>query len=90
MEELYLEEPTMKYRELRTEEIAQLERNGCVCENWSGVKVAWGDASYTDRIVNVTFSGEVRLGSCEGYHCQCEYILKVFHNRCFLFFLFGS
>ena len=58
----------MAYRNLSTEEIAQLERNGCVCENWGGVQVNWGEASYTDRIVNVTFSGEIRLGSCEGYH----------------------
>ena len=30
--------------------------------------VAWGEQSYTDRIVNVTFSGSIRLGSFEGYH----------------------
>ena len=58
----------MKYRNLSNDEIAQLVRNGCVCENWGGVQVAWGEASYTDRIVNVTFSGEIRLGSFEGYH----------------------
>ena len=30
--------------------------------------VSWGGQSYTDRIVNVTFSGSIRLGSFEGYH----------------------
>ena len=39
-----------------------------MCEDWSNVLVAWGEQSYTDRIVNVTFSGSIRLGSFEGYH----------------------
>ena len=56
------------YRSLTSEEVARLEANGCLCENWSEVQVAWGAESYTDRIVNVTFSGRIRLGSCEGYH----------------------
>ena len=56
------------YRHLSQEEIRTLEANGCLCENWDDVQVSWGDACYTDRIVNVTFSGRIRLGSFEGYH----------------------
>ena len=58
----------MDYRNLSTVEISTLVANGCVCEDWSNVLVAWGEQSYTDRIVNVTFSGSIRLGSFEGYH----------------------
>ena len=58
----------MDYRNLSTVEISTLIANGCVCEDWSNVLVAWGEQSYTDRIVNVTFSGSIRLGSFEGYH----------------------
>ena len=58
----------MEYRNLTSQEIAVLENAGCLCEDWSDVKVKWGDSSYTDRIVNVTFSGRIRLGSFEGYH----------------------
>ena len=57
-----------KYRQLTENEISTLTGNGCVCEDWSNVLVAWGEQSYTDRIVNVTFSGSIRLGSFEGYH----------------------
>ncbi len=58
----------MDYRNLSTVEISTLVANGCVCDDWSNVLVAWGEQSYTDRIVNVTFSGSIRLGSFEGYH----------------------
>jgi len=57
-----------KYRQLTENEISTLTGNGCVCEDWSNVLVAWGEQSYTDRIVNVTFSGSIKLGSFEGYH----------------------
>ena len=56
------------YRQLTQQEISVLAGNGCVCEDWSRVLVRWGEESFTDRIVNVTFSGDVRLGSFEGYH----------------------
>lgn len=56
------------YRQLTPQEISVLAGNGCVCEDWSRVLVRWGKESFTDRIVNVTFSGDVRLGSFEGYH----------------------
>ena len=56
------------YRQLTPQEISVLAGNGCVCEDWSRVLVRWGEESFTDRIVNVTFSGDVRLGSFEGYH----------------------
>ena len=56
------------YRKLTEKEIAILDANGCVCEDWSRVQVSWGEQSYTDRIVNVTFSGDIRMGSFEGYH----------------------
>lgn len=56
------------YRNLTAQEISVLTGNGCLCEDWSQVLVSWGEQSYTDRIVNVTFSGQIRLGSFEGYH----------------------
>ena len=56
------------YRNLTTSEIEALTANGCLCEDWGGVRVAWGDKTYTDRIVNVTFSGQIRLGAFEGGH----------------------
>ena len=56
------------YRKLTEKEIAILDANGCVCEDWGRVQVSWGEQSYTDRIVNVTFSGDIRMGSFEGYH----------------------
>ena len=57
-----------EYRNLTDGEIAILEQNGCLCADWADVLVRWGDESFTDRIVNVTFSGRIRIGSCEGYH----------------------
>ena len=59
---------TPAYRNLTSEEISVLTGNGCLCEDWSQVMVSWGERSYTDRIVNVTFSGRIRMGSFEGYH----------------------
>ena len=58
----------MEYRNLTPAEINSLQANGCLCENWDDVLVNWGDNTYTDRIVNVTFSGRIRLGSFDGYH----------------------
>ena len=55
------------YRHLTATEVEALQANGCLCENWDDVQVHWGDNTYTDRIVNVTFSGTIRMGSFEGY-----------------------
>ena len=58
----------MEYRKLNAKEIADLEGNGCRCGNWEDVLVSWGEATYTERIVNVSFSGKIRMGSFEGSH----------------------
>ena len=58
----------MEYRPLTKLEIDALTANGCLCEDWGDVLVAWGDKSWTDRIVSVTFSGRIRMGSFEGSH----------------------
>ncbi len=50
-----------QYRLLTSEEITQLERNNCVCNNWQKVQVALGFT--TDYIRNVEFSGEIKLGT---------------------------
>ena len=57
-----------EYRNLTSNEISILEGNGCLCEDWNDVLVSWGEDTYTDRIVNVTFSGRIRLGSFDGNH----------------------
>ena len=56
----------MEYRNLTPAEVSALQKSGCICDDWSKVLVNWGDESWTDRIVNVTFSGDVKLGSFEG------------------------
>lgn len=48
------------YRLLHTEEISQLEAQGCVCENWTLVKVV--ECFKTENIRSTTFSGTVFLG----------------------------
>lgn len=54
----------MNYRNLKDSEISQLEKNGCSSEDWSQVKVKAGfDAQ---RLHNVYFAGEVKLGSFSG------------------------
>ncbi|GAO30345.1 DUF4954 family protein [Geofilum rubicundum] len=53
----------MKFRNLSTEEIAQLERNGCVCRDWSLITVK-SDFS-ASNIRNVQFSGRVSIGLLE-------------------------
>ncbi|MFZ2340937.1 MAG: DUF4954 family protein [Bacteroidales bacterium] len=57
---------TIKYRKLTKEDIVSLTRNGCSSEDWSGIQVAEGfDPS---RYVNVTFSGNIKLGRLNGTH----------------------
>jgi NDP-sugar pyrophosphorylase family protein len=48
------------YRGLKQEEIEVLERRGCICEDWNKVEVKEGFRP--ERLRNVVFSGEVRLG----------------------------
>jgi len=50
----------MKFRNLSTEEIDQLEKSGCVCNDWSLIKVKQGFS--TRNIRNVIFSGNVSIG----------------------------
>jgi hypothetical protein len=50
----------MKFRNLSTEEICQLEKGGCVCHDWPLVKVKEGFTAQNIR--NVQFSGDVSIG----------------------------
>ena len=53
------------YRELSSDEIAMLQSQGCQAQQWEQVMVSEGiDLS---QVVNVAFSGYVRLGSLGGY-----------------------
>lgn len=54
----------MNYRNLTTSEISALESRLCRCDDWSRVKVSadFNPASYR----NVTFSGDISLGSTAG------------------------
>jgi len=49
------------YRKIEPAEISILTSNGCFCENWSRVNVKEGFVA--DNIRNVTFSGDIYLGS---------------------------
>ncbi len=53
----------MTYRELNAAEIAALESQGCTAGDWSLVRVA--DPFVTSNYKNVTFSGNVRLGTTD-------------------------
>lgn len=50
----------MKFRNLSTEEIDQLENNGCLCDDWTQIRVKEGFS--TRNIRQVTFSGKVSIG----------------------------
>jgi hypothetical protein len=51
----------IEYRNLTKEEISLMEQRGCICQDWSQVKVANGfDAA---NLRNVSFSGQIRIGS---------------------------
>jgi carbonic anhydrase/acetyltransferase-like protein (isoleucine patch superfamily) len=57
---------TIKYRKLTKEETISLTHNGCSCDDWSAIQVAEGfDPS---RYINVTFSGNIKLGRLNGTH----------------------
>jgi len=54
--------PSVKYRDLTASEIKTMNAGGCRCDNWEVVKVTMGfDPSL---FMNVTFSGDVKLGAC--------------------------
>lgn len=50
----------MKFRNLSTEEIDQLEKKGCVCSDWALIKVKEGFSTLNIR--NVIFSGNISIG----------------------------
>ena len=54
----------MNYRKLTAEEIARLQAQSCLADNWDRVSVAVG--FNTDYVHHTRFSGEVRLGVFEG------------------------
>lgn len=59
----------MNYRKLTTNEVAQLELQGCTATDWSRVSVAHDfDTQY---VVGAHFSGDIRIGSLHG-----EFTLK--------------
>jgi NDP-sugar pyrophosphorylase family protein len=51
---------TDKHISLTKEQIAQLEKQNCICADWKDVLVAPGFK--TDHIKNTTFSGKIKLG----------------------------
>ena len=55
-----------KYRPLTSSEIAHLEANGCVADNWENVMVA--DTFTATHIARVRFSGRIRLGAFHATH----------------------
>ncbi len=50
-------------RHLLSEEIADLEMNGCTADNWENIKVA--SPFHAEHVCNVHFSGSVTLGLFE-------------------------
>ncbi len=51
----------MTYRNLTRHEIAVLEEQGCIAENWSQIEVKPGFAA--ENIRNVMFAGDIRIGA---------------------------
>ena len=51
----------MTYRNLTRHEIAVLEEQGCIAENWSQIEVKPGFVA--DNIRNVMFAGDIRIGT---------------------------
>ena len=54
----------MKFRQIEPLEIQALERQGCLCNDWSQVEVI--EQFRSDHIHNVTFGGKVRIGLIDG------------------------
>jgi hypothetical protein len=51
----------MSYRNLTRHEIAILEKQGCIAENWSQIEVKPGFVA--DNIRNVMFAGDIKIGT---------------------------
>jgi hypothetical protein len=51
----------MKYRNLTKNEIAVLEKQGCIADNWSNITVKSGFEP--DTIRNVMFAGDIKIGT---------------------------
>lgn len=73
------------YRKLLSQEIRQLEMQGCSCKNWGDVEVVNGFRP--DRVRDSSFSGQIKLGRFErvfelpGGICKRSGIRNVaFHN----------
>ena len=61
-------------RHLLSEEIADLEKNGCTADNWENIKVA--SPFHAEHVCNVHFSGNVALRSEErrvGKECRSRW-----------------
>lgn len=52
------------WRCLSAEEVAQLTEQGCLCDNWSRIQVV--DGFSAERVRDVHFSGDVKLGKFDG------------------------
>ena len=52
---------TQQYKPLRWWEIRKLEENGCICNDWSRVRVS--DGTDFNRIRNVRFAGDILIGA---------------------------
>jgi len=59
-------DPNIEFRKLSGSEIEKLTSNGCICDDWNRVEVVEG--FNPERCTNVTFSGEVKLGSFSKQH----------------------
>ena len=58
----------MNYRKLHSSEINQLIGQGCTCSDWNSIKV---DPEFDAlRVLNVSFSGDIRLGKLSGSFVQ--------------------
>jgi len=55
-----------KFRKLIGSEIEKLTSNGCLCEDWNRIEVL--DGFDPERCINVTFSGEIKLGIFSKLH----------------------
>lgn len=52
---------TRQYKALRWWEIRQLEDNGCICSDWTKIRIS--DGTDLNRIRNVRFAGDILIGA---------------------------
>jgi len=64
----------MEYRKINKEEIAILAGQGCSAEDWESILVK--EDFNTERVKNVTFSGQVKLGTFSGTLDMGNSVLK--------------